>query len=44
MYIHMIIYLGIGREISTALVNSGVAKVIAVSRTQSDLDSLVKQV
>jgi L-xylulose reductase len=34
---------GIGREISTFLTKSG-AKIIAVSRTQSDLDSLKKEI
>lgn len=39
----IVCYIGIGREISVSLVNSG-AKVIAVSRTQSDLDSLIEKV
>ncbi len=35
---------GIGRAIAAGLLNSLAAKVIAISRTQNDLDSLVQEV
>lgn len=41
MYVH--VHVGIGRAVSKALIQSG-AEVIALSRTQADLDSLQHEV